>query len=136
VAGGVLIAHGRAGEFFTLILPHGMLELSAFFLAAAVGLRLGWTIVDPGPVPRSQALAEQGRAAIAVALGLILVLLVSGSIEAFVTPSSLTAWARILIGGCVAAAFVGYVLVLGRRASAAGLSPDIEDAPDLIPVAG
>jgi uncharacterized membrane protein SpoIIM required for sporulation len=136
VAGGVLIAHGRAGEFFTLILPHGMLELSAFFLAAAVGLRLGWTIVDPGPVPRSQALAEQGRAAIAVALGLILVLLVSGSIEAFVTPSSLTAWARILIGGCVAAAFVGYVLVLGRRASAAGFSPDIEDAPDLIPVAG
>ncbi len=136
VAGGVLIAHGRAGEFFTLILPHGMLELSAFFLAAAVGLRLGWTIVDPGPLPRSQALAEQGRAAIAVALGLILVLLVSGSIEAFVTPSALPAWARILIGGWVAAAFVGYVLVLGRRASAAGLSPDIEDAPDLLPVAG
>jgi uncharacterized membrane protein SpoIIM required for sporulation len=136
VAGGVLVAHGRAREFFTLILPHGMLELSAFFLAAAVGLRLGWSIIDPGPLPRSQALAEQGRAAIAVALGLILVLLVSGSIEAFVTPSALAAWARILIGGCVAAAFLGYVLVLGRRAAAAGLSADIEEAPDLAPVAG
>ncbi len=136
VAGGVLVAHGRAGEFFTLILPHGMLELSAFFLAAAVGLRLGWTIIDPGPLPRGQALAEQGRAAIAVALGLILVLLVSGSIEAFVTPSALSAWARILIGGCIWAAFVGYVLVLGRRAAAAGLSADIEEAPDLLPVTG
>jgi uncharacterized membrane protein SpoIIM required for sporulation len=136
VAGGDLVAHGRAGEFFTLILPHGMLELSAFFLAAAVGLRLGWTIIDPGPRPRSQALAEQGRAAIAVALGLILVLLVSGSIEAFVTPSALPSWARILIGGSVAAAFLGYVLVLGRRAATGGLSADIEDAPDLLPVAG
>jgi uncharacterized membrane protein SpoIIM required for sporulation len=136
VAGGVLVAHGRAGEFFTLILPHGMLELSAFFLAAAAGLRLGWTIVDPGPLPRGQALAEQGRAAIAVALGLIVVLLLSGSIEAFVTPSSLPSWARILIGGCVVVAFLSYVLILGRRATAAGLSPDIEEAPDLVPVAG
>ncbi|MGO8960831.1 MAG: stage II sporulation protein M [Streptosporangiaceae bacterium] len=136
VAGGILVAHGRAAEFFTLILPHGMLELSAFFLAASVGLRLGWTIIDPGALPRGQAMAEQGRAAMAVALGLILVLLVSGSIEAFVTPSALPAWVRILIGGCVAAAFLGYVLVLGRRATAAGLSADIEDAPDLVPAAG
>ncbi len=39
-----------------------MLELSAVFLAAAVGLRLGWTIIDPGPLPRGQALAERGPA--------------------------------------------------------------------------
>jgi len=134
--GGLMFAHGRGVEFFALILPHGMLELSAVFLAAAAGLRLGWRIIDPGPLPRSQALAVAGRETITLALGLIVVLLVSGVIEAFVTPSPLPTWARIGIGACAEAAFLGYVIVLGRRAAAAGLSPDIEAAPDVVPVVG
>jgi uncharacterized membrane protein SpoIIM required for sporulation len=136
VVGGLLIAHGRGVEFFALILPHGMLELSAVFLAAATGLRLGWTIIDPGPRPRARALAEEGRASITIALGLIVVLLVSGMIEAFVTPSPLATWARILIGVIVLAGFLSYVIVVGGRAVAAGLTPDISEAPDVLPVAG
>jgi uncharacterized membrane protein SpoIIM required for sporulation len=135
-AGALMITYGKGQEFFSLILPHGMLELSAVFLAAATGLRLGWSIIDPGPRPRSQALAEEGRAAITIALGLIVVLIVSGSIEAFVTPSSLPTWARILIGGCVEAAFLGYVIGAGRRAERAGQSADIAEAPDALPVSG
>jgi uncharacterized membrane protein SpoIIM required for sporulation len=136
VAGGLMISHGRAALFFALILPHGMLELSAVFLAAATGLRLGWTIIDPGPRPRAQALAEEGRASVTIALGLIGVLLVSGVIEAFVTPSPLPTWARILIGAAAEAAFLGYVLVAGRRAAAAGLTADIGEAPAPVPVSG
>jgi uncharacterized membrane protein SpoIIM required for sporulation len=136
VEGGLMVAHGRGGLFFTLILPHGMLELTAVFLAAAAGLRLGWSIIDPGPRPRGRALAEEGRSSLTIALGLIVVLLVSGVIEAFVTPSPLPAWARIGIGGVAEVAFVGYVLVFGRRAAAAGASPDMELAPDTVPVAG
>ena len=135
-AGELMVTHGRGAEFFSLILPHGMLELSSVFLAAAAGLRLGWAIIDPGPRPRGQALAEEGRAAITIALGLVLTLFVSGSIEAFVTPSSLATWARILIGACVEAAFLSYVLVVGGRASRSGLSADMEQAPDVLPVAG
>ena len=135
VDGGFMIAHGKGALFFSLILPHGMLELSAVFLAAAVGLRLGWCIIDPGPRTRVTALAEEGRAAVTIALGLIAVLLVSGAIEAFVTPSPLPSWARILIGAVAEAAFLAYVLVLGRRAVAAGQSADIENPPDILPVA-
>jgi uncharacterized membrane protein SpoIIM required for sporulation len=134
-AGAVMVTHGQGAEFFALILPHGLLELSSVFLAAAAGLRLGWCIIDPGPRPRSQALAEEGRSAVTIALGLVLALLVSGSIEAFVTPSSLPSWARILIGGCAATAFAGYVLLAGGRAVRAGLSADIAEAPDALPVA-
>jgi uncharacterized membrane protein SpoIIM required for sporulation len=134
VDAGLMISHGRAAEFFGLILPHGMLELSAVFLAAAAGLRLGWCIIDPGPRPRSRALAEEGRSTIMVALGLIVVLAVSGAIEAFVTPSPLATWARILVGAIVEVAFASYLIVFGRRAAAAGLSADIEEAPDTVPV--
>lgn len=136
VSGGLMFAHGKGVLFFALILPHGMLELTAVFLAAATGLRLGWTVIDPGPRPRATALAEEGRAAVTVALGLIAVLLVSGAIEAFVTPSPLPTWARILIGAVAEAAFLSYVIVAGRRAVRAGLSSDMEDAPDTAPIAG
>jgi len=135
-AGALMVTHGRGPEFFALITPHGLLELSSLFLAAATGLRLGWSIIDPGPRPRGQALAEEGRAAMTIALGMIVTLFVSGSIEAFVTPSQLPTWARIAIGGCVEAAFLGYVLWLGRRAARSGLSADIAEAPDAVPVAG
>ncbi|HUL24996.1 MAG TPA: stage II sporulation protein M [Streptosporangiaceae bacterium] len=136
VAAALMIVHGKGVLFFELVLPHGMLELSAVFLAAATGLRLGWTVIDPGPRPRGQALAEEGRKAVTVALGLVAVLLVSGMIEAFVTPSPLPAWARIMIGLAAEGAFLGYVIVFGRRAAAAGESADIADAPEVAPVAG
>ena len=81
-----MIQHDRGALFFGLILPHGLLELTAVFVAAGVGLRLFWSWVEPGAAPGLQSLAHEGRSAAAVALGLVLVLLVSGVIEAFVTP--------------------------------------------------
>ena len=51
-----------------------------------------------------------------VALGLVVVLFVSGLIEAFVTPSGLPTWVRIGIGVLAEAAFLAYVIVFGRRA--------------------
>lgn len=125
VSGGVLAANGKLTEFFALILPHGMLELTAVFIAAGTGLRLGWTVIDPGPRKRADALAQEGRSAFAVAIGLVGVLLVSGVIEAFVTPSPLPTWARIAIGAIVEIAFLAYVFALGRRAALAGEMGDI-----------
>lgn len=136
IDGGLMIGHGKAVEFFTLILPHGMLELTAVFLAAAAGLRMGWALIDPGPRRRIQALAEEGRATMTIVLGLIAVLATSGAIEAFVTPSSLPSWARIGIGAVVEVAFIAYVVAAGRRALRLGLSADIAEAPEQVPVAG
>jgi hypothetical protein len=72
----------------------------------------------------------------AIALGLIVVLLVSGVIEAFVTPSPLPTWARIVIGLAAEAAFLSYVIAFGRRAAAAGLTADVAEVPDVVPVSG
>ncbi|MHB8449545.1 MAG: stage II sporulation protein M, partial [Mycobacteriales bacterium] len=113
-----LAAHGRAGEFFVLVLPHGMLELSAVFVAAGTGLRLGWRVVDPGRLPRAQALAEEGRGAVSVALGVVVVLAVSGALEAFVTPSPLPVWLRIGLGALAEAGFLALIGVRGRAAAA------------------
>ena len=75
-------------------------------------------------------MAEEGRSLITVALGLVLVLFVSGLVEGFVTPSPLPVWAKIAIGAAVLAAYWTYVLVWGRRAYLAGERGDLrrEDA--------
>lgn len=125
VTGGLMAANGKAGLFFGLITPHGLLELTAIFIAAAAGLRLGWRVIDPGPRRRADALAEEGRIAVAVILGLVAVFAVAGLIEGFVTPSGLPTWARVGIGVVVEAAFVGGLVVLGRRAVAAGETGDV-----------
>ena len=137
VAAGLMAAHGRLDIFFGLITPHGLLELTAVFIAAGMGLRLGWTVIDPGPRSRGAALAEQGRVAVGMAIGLTGVLLISGVIEAFVTPSGLPTWARIAIGVAAEVAFLAYVWVYGRRAAEAGETGDIAaaDRSDMVPVA-
>jgi uncharacterized membrane protein SpoIIM required for sporulation len=137
LTGGLMIGTGHTGTFFGLITPHGLLELTAVFVAAGAGLRVGWSWVDPGPLPRPQALAAAAREAVTVAVGLVVVLLVSGVIEAFVTPSPLPTWARIAIGALAEAAFLTYVVRWGRRAALAGETGDLAvgQREDVAPVA-
>ncbi|QTD98905.1 stage II sporulation protein M [Streptomyces cyanogenus] len=134
---GLMSSAGRLDTFLGLVLPHGLLELTAVFVAAGTGLRLGWTLIDPGPRTRRAALAEEGRAAVGMAIGLALVLFVSGAIEGFVTPSGLPTWARIGIGVAAELAFLAYVYVLGGRAVRAGETGDVEaaDRSASVPVA-
>jgi uncharacterized membrane protein SpoIIM required for sporulation len=124
---------GKGDILLGLLTPHGLLELTAVFLAGSAGMRLGWSVVSPGNRPRGQVLAEQGRAVVSVALGLIGVLAVSGLIEALVTPSPLPTIARIGIGVAAEIAFLAYILHFGRKAALAGETGDIDDAPDVVP---
>ncbi|MEV0445870.1 stage II sporulation protein M [Streptomyces spectabilis] len=125
---GLMSSADRLDTFLGLLLPHGLLELTAVFVAAGTGLRLGWTLIDPGPRTRRAAMAEEGRSALGMAIGLALVLLVSGAIEGFVTPSGLPTWARITIGIAAELAFLAYVYVLGGRAAREGETGDIDES--------
>lgn len=138
IAGGLMAANGRADLFFGLILPHGLLELTCVFVAAGAGLRLGWCWVNPGPHLRSHLLMQEGLAMGALVLGLALTLLVSGIIEAFVTPSGLPTWARIGIGVLAWGSFLTYVFVLGRRGARGGETGDLRGAgeTEVAPTAG
>lgn len=133
VLAGFMFDAGKAGLFLGLLAPHGLLELTAVFLAAASGMQLGWSVVSPGNRPRGQVLAEQGRAVVSVAVGLVAVLLVSGLIEALVTPSGLPTFVRIGIGVAAEIAFLSYIFHFGRKAARAEESGDLDDAPDVVP---
>jgi len=130
VALGLFAAVGQQPKFWGLILPHGMLELTSVFVAGAAGLRLGWTLIDPGDRPRLAALAEEGRRAVVIVIGLVLTFGVAGAIEGFVTGRPWPTAVRVGIGVVAEAAFLLYVVVLGRRAAAQGLTGALGEEDD------
>jgi uncharacterized membrane protein SpoIIM required for sporulation len=136
MVGGVMIGNGRSDVFFGLITPHGLLELTAVFIAAGFGLRIGWAWIAPGPLrTRGRALAQTAREGMVVALGLVPVLFISGLIEAFVTPAPAPTMVRVGVGVIAFVGFLAYVFVLGARAAQDGESADVEDTEPLVPTA-
>jgi uncharacterized membrane protein SpoIIM required for sporulation len=116
--GGVMVGAGHGDKFFGLIAPHGFLELTAIFVSAGVGMRMGWAWIEPGPVlTRAQSLANAAKDAVTGALGLVAVLLISAGIEAFITPAPFPILIRDFIGFVIWLCFLGYVWVLGRMAT-------------------
>lgn len=125
IIGSIMHRHDHGQHFWGLLLPHGLLELTAVFVAGGVGLRLFWSWVEPRGLTRTQSIAREGRTAGTVALGLVVVLFVSGLIEGFVTPSGLPTWARLGIGILAELLFLAYVFVLGRNAVLRGSTGDV-----------
>ncbi|WP_353066179.1 hypothetical protein [Arcanobacterium hippocoleae] len=68
-------------------------------------------------MPRTQALAEEGRNTVMVGIGLVFVLLLSGVIEGFVTPSALLWPVKIIIGTLALLAVIFWFLYFGRKAA-------------------
>ena len=118
-AAGLFYAAHHPGEFWGLVTPHGLLELTSVVLAGAAGLRIGWTLIDPGDRPRLSALAAEGQKAVVLVLGTVLTLVVSGLIEGFVTGSTLPTPARVGIGVTVEVIFLAWVVFAGRAARSA-----------------
>lgn len=107
--------------FYSLILTHGVLELSAICIATAGGLRLGWAAIAPGQTTRADAFRLAAKDAFALLAGSIVMLVIAGLIEAYVSPHfgpevrwSVAATTGILFGL--------YVLAAGRATHSTPLS--------------
>jgi uncharacterized membrane protein SpoIIM required for sporulation len=124
-AGGLFADAGQLDKFFGLILPHGLLELTAVVIAGAAGLRLGWAVIAPGDHTRGQALGHEARRAGVIALGLIVAFVLAGTIEGFVTGRGVATPVRVGIGVAAELAFVGWIVVQGRAATRRGVTGEI-----------
>lgn len=127
ISAALMAAHDRLDVFFLYIAPHGQLELYSIFVAGAAGIMIFWAWIAPGARTRSQALAEDGRALITVAIGLAIALFVSGVIEGFVTRQDWPWVIKIGIGTLALAAFLAYQWILGRHTFRAGETGDLDE---------
>ncbi len=104
------------------VIGHGVLELTAIWIAAAAGLLLGLAIVSPGDISRSDALVLRGRIAVRM-IGMAVVLLaIAGLIEGFLSVAGGGAAPR-AAAAVASLGFLGLYLLNGARARAAAPPP-------------
>lgn len=106
---GLCHAGGVGLRFWAFILPHGVIELTAIFIAAGAGLRLGYSLIAPGRHTRRDSLALAGREAILLALGVLPMLVVAGMIEGFISPEQIPDQVKLVFAGVMGTLMMVYL---------------------------
>ncbi|MBV9867472.1 MAG: stage II sporulation protein M [Abitibacteriaceae bacterium] len=98
--------------FWAVILPHGILELSAITIAGGAGLVLARALYAPGDLPRRDAIKIAGGEAARLAVGVAGILVIAGLIEGFITPQPIPPLLKIAFALLTA---IGLILYLNLR---------------------
>ncbi|MBK8057238.1 MAG: stage II sporulation protein M [Gemmatimonadetes bacterium] len=88
---------GLLAYLWTFVAGHGVLELFAIWCAGAAGFLLGLAIVRPGPYSRRDALVLNARVAMRLVGTSIVLLLVAGTIEGFLSTSGAATWIKVTV---------------------------------------
>jgi uncharacterized membrane protein SpoIIM required for sporulation len=115
----VCAQHGLALSLWSFIAAHGALELPSIMLAGAAGLRLAAGILFPGLLRRREAIAVAGAESVQLVAGTIPLLIIAGTLEAFLSPTAAPVALKFSVGAFL---FVGLVFWLteGGRKTVAG----------------
>jgi len=100
-------------EFWAYIVPHGMIELTAIFIAGGAGLLMGYKLFAPGKYSRAYQLKHHGKRAVQLFLGTVPLFVVAGIIEGFITPASISLEAKYAVAGITVIGMVSYI-ALGK----------------------
>lgn len=98
----------------TFMVGHGVIELSCIFLSGAAGLLIGGAIIIPGDLSRADALKARGTDAINLLLGSAPLLVIAGTIEGFISPSTIAPVNKFGIAALTGLALYSYLLLVGR----------------------
>jgi uncharacterized membrane protein SpoIIM required for sporulation len=80
-----VIQSGNLWHFGAGVLPHGTTELLGIFIGSAAGLLLGWSLVFPGRLSRSQSLRKAGSDAIPMLILGIVMIWLAAPIEGYIS---------------------------------------------------
>jgi uncharacterized membrane protein SpoIIM required for sporulation len=122
VLGGIAVGAGHGVAFLRLVSSHGPLEISCIVAGGIAGLRMGWALIQPGPLRRGTALRREARPAVEIAAGTVPWLVVCGFCEGFLTGPELPVAVQAGIGASLFLLFWGLVLVRGRHSAALDLA--------------
>ena len=113
------------------VVGHGVVELSTIFFCGGAGMMIGYAMINPGDMTRTQALKKKGIEAARIVIGCSCFLVVAGTIEGFLSPSDLPPAVKIATGVGTGLAMYAYLFLIGREteegtAQATGLSSGVQ----------
>lgn len=115
----LFLHYGKSYVFWAYIVPHGMIELTAIFIAGGAGLLMGYKLFVPGPYSRGYQLKQQAKRSVQLLLGTIPLFIIAGIIEGFITPSALSLGTKYIVAILTVAGLIVYItcgkLLLLRR---------------------
>jgi uncharacterized membrane protein SpoIIM required for sporulation len=110
--------YGLLGALFSFIAGHGILEISSIVIAGAGGYVMTNALLNPGSRSRSDALAEDGRSAVRMAVACVPSLVTAGCIEAFISPSGFPLWFKAALGLTLGLSYWLYLMLTGKQSPA------------------
>ncbi|MGD0084433.1 MAG: stage II sporulation protein M [Acidimicrobiales bacterium] len=105
---------GGLGGFLSLIVPHGLLELSCITIAGAAGFAIARALIDPRTDTRGEALGRAMPVVASATLSVMMFLVVAGLTEGIITPWDLPTPAAFGVGLALAGGFWAMVVWRGR----------------------
>ncbi len=84
---GLFVNYHAGGYLATFVAGHGILELTAIFIAGGAGFRLAGALLLPGDLTRADALVLQGRIAARMIGAVVTLLALAGTIEGLLSAS-------------------------------------------------
>lgn len=106
---------GFANELVTFMVGHGVVELSCIFIAGGAGILIGYSMINPRDLTRTEALKKNGLIAVRLAIGCALLLVIAGIIEGFLSPSELPALVKFSTGIITGITMYFYLLTVGKN---------------------
>lgn len=114
VIAGLCHVHGLALPLWSFVSPHGYIELTTIFIAGGAGLKMGYALVAPGFLTRKQALTDAAKVAVQLIGGCVVLLVIAGVIEGFISPSSLPPFVKIGFGFATGVLLFCYLFLMGH----------------------
>src|SRR5438309_1651909 len=106
---GLFANYGLAGWLLTFVAGHGVLELSAIFIAGGAGLLVARALLAPGDLTRRDALVLAGRRAVRLVGASVLLLGLAGTIEGLLSASDAPAPFKFATSGATVVLLILYV---------------------------
>lgn len=98
IIGVICAQHHMSLSLWSFVASHGALELPSIMLAGAAGLRLASGLLFPGMLSRKDSLARGGIEAVQLLSGTIPLLIVAGTLEAFLSPTHVAVGVKFGVG--------------------------------------
>lgn len=107
----LMYMYGDPVNYWSLILPHGVFELTAIFISGAAGLIIAGSLLLPGEYSRGHALIAGAKKAVSLIIGVVFMLIIAGIIEGFFTPLQISAGIKLAFAAITAIILAAYFAV-------------------------